>query len=51
MFHSNELDDGARSIVRYLNVNGKPYQTILTYHYDRQSREITTRFEKSEPDT
>ncbi len=51
MFHNNELDEGARSIVRYVNVNGKPYLTTLTYHYDRQSREITTRFEKSEPDT
>jgi hypothetical protein len=51
MFHNNELDEGARSVVRYVNVNGKPYLTILTYHYDRQSRELTTRFEKSELDT
>jgi hypothetical protein len=53
MFHSNELDDGARSTVRYVDVNGKPYLTILTYRYDRQSREIkiTPTFEKDEPDT
>src|ERR1035437_1282317 len=51
MFHSNELDEGARSIVRYADVTGKRYRTTIIYHYDRQSRETTPRFEKTEPDT
>ena len=51
MFHSNELDEGARSIVRYADVTGKRYRTTIIYHYDRQSRETTPRFEKAEPDT
>jgi hypothetical protein len=51
MFHTNQLDEGAQSIVRYADVNGKRYRTILTYHYDRQSRETTPRIEKMEPDT
>ena len=49
MFHSNELDEGARSIVRYADVTGKRYRTTIIYHYDRQSRETTPRFEKMEP--
>jgi hypothetical protein len=50
MFHSNQLDEGARSIVRYADVTGKRYRTIIIYHYDRQSRETTPRFENREPD-
>lgn len=51
MFHSNELDEGARSIVRYADVTSKRYRTTVIYHYDRRSRETTPRFEKTEPDT
>jgi hypothetical protein len=51
MFHSNELDDGARNILHYADVNGKRYRTIIINHYDHQSREHTPTVEKSEPDT
>jgi hypothetical protein len=50
MFHNHQLVTHASGIIRYVDVNGKGYRTILTFHYDNFTKEVISKLEKVELD-
>jgi hypothetical protein len=49
MFHNHQLTSHASGVIRYSDVNGKRYRTVMTYHYDDLSKEMTPHLNKVEP--
>jgi len=50
MFHNHQLISHAPGVIRYSDVNGTHYRTIITFHYDDLSKELTPHLEKVELD-
>src|SRR5205085_3649457 len=50
MFHNHQLTSQASEIIRYVDVNGKGYRTILTFHYDNFTKEVISKLGRVELD-
>lgn len=50
MFHNRQLVTGSTGVIKYSDVNGTKYRTILAYNYDELTREVILKFDRMEPE-
>lgn len=48
LFHNHQMVSHSEGRIRYSDVSGKQYQTVMSYHYDDLKKELTPRLARVE---
>ncbi len=51
MLHNHQLVTESKGVIGYSDVNGRQYRTILTYNYDELTKDVITKFDRTEPES